>query len=257
MLETAATSAWTSATPAAAWWQDRSGRLHSGTAESTPARLTASRPSSAAGALREAARRRGGVRVASTFTGPYGHRASRSRRDIECELPHVVARRAAIRAERVLGALASNAHDATRSGTCRRRLRCTWLRLNGTWLRLTSTTTPGLRVPARNARLLSTDGDRHEFPVLGHRVLVFLPQVFPFDQHIDTGWKGVREVRVLGAVKRDSARVLLAAKNELRFLFAAGHVAPYWHRDGHERHHDRNHDKQGRHRISALACLTV
>jgi hypothetical protein len=61
----------------------------------------------------------------------------------------------------------------------------------------------------------------------------------------------------LARVEVDRTCDLLAAKHQLRFLFALCLRSPNRHRDGHEDHHDADADEQCRHRVSALVALTT
>jgi hypothetical protein len=100
----------------------------------------------------------------------------------------------------------------------------------------------------------ASDRDDLELSILGHRVLVFLPEESLLNQDVDAR----REVTGahLALVVVDRPRVLLAPENELGFLLALRLVTPDGHRHGHQQHHHADADQQRRHRISALAVLT-
>jgi hypothetical protein len=169
-------------------------------------------------------------------TGPAASTRSTTSLSVGCdlpgELPEVVARRAAEGPDRCLLALAGHAADATHRHP----------RLLGI-LRLLRILDPWCGL--RHAR-------RDELPLafLGKRILVFLPEVPAFDEHVDVRRKGAG----LSLIGGNRARVLIAAKDRFFFLLALGLMSPHRHGDGHEDGHDGHHDEQGRHRVSTLAA---
>ena len=183
--------------------------------------------------------------------GP-GHVAARTVDHVERERPEVVSSLVLIGPDRRFGALAGDAHDATANEATRlplsalwrgRALRrrhaaaaCRWRRACA-WLRRC-----GARLPLGVA-----DGNRPELAIRRHRILVFLPEITPLHEHVDARRK---VVSVLRSIERDCAGVLLAAKNEFRFFFPAGEVAPGGQRHGHQDGHDGEGDEQRRHRIT-------
>jgi hypothetical protein len=177
--------------------------------------------------------------------------------DVERERPLVVSRRAAIRTERCLGALAPHAHDSahdrpTAAGLRRperRRRRETSSRR--TLLRRRRL--PSSLALRRNPRLiLRRHRNDDELSVLRHRILVFLAKEPAVDQRVDTGWERVRLLGVLATEERDGARVLLAAEHQLGFLFAPRLLTPYRHGNRHQNGHDGQHDEQRGHGVTLL-----
>jgi hypothetical protein len=227
-------------------------------AEATPARVAT---------LRQAAWPHWVVGVASTAIGGVCHRQStaRPRRDVERKQPLVVSRRAPVRTDRRLLALAANARNAAchsaRAGWLQWRVTSAgWL--SGVRRREAALTSAGLgraglRLAAWYPGLLGAEAKRHELAVLRHRVLVFLAQESVLNQKVDAGRKRVRDVLVLELEKGYRSRVLLAAKHELGFLFPLRLVAPDRHQDRQQDSHNREGYQEGRHRVSALSALTA
>jgi hypothetical protein len=89
---------------------------------------------------------------------------------------------------------------------------------------------------------------RHEVSV-GDRIFVLLPQELLFDQQVDR-WR----IRVGELLLKhpDGMSDLLAAEDELFFLFPLDHLFPHRHGHGHHHGHHRNPDDQGRHGIASL-----
>ena len=94
------------------------------------------------------------------------------------------------------------------------------------------------RVRLRRCLLIGVD--QLEFSVSGHRVLVLLSQEVLGQKDVEIRRKCVR---VLALKKRDRPRVLLAAEDQLGFLFTLRGGAPG--REGHaqEDRHDRHADQ--------------
>jgi hypothetical protein len=110
-----------------------------------------------------------------------------------------------------------------------------------------------LRIDAGQGR--AADGDDLELSVLSHRVLVFLAEEPLLNEDVDA-WREVAGSH-LPLVMVDGPRILLAAEDELDFLFPLRLVPPDGHGDRHQHHHDRERDQQRRHRIPALTFLTL
>jgi len=73
-------------------------------------------------------------------------------------------------------------------------------------------------------------------------------------EYIETG--RIVAAAHLPHIEIDPARNLLAAEDQLGFLFTLCLGSPHGHRDGHHDHHDADADQQRRHRVSALTALT-
>lgn len=164
------------------------------------------------------------------------HRAAGPRRQVEGKQPLVVLGLTAVDAQRILFALTAHPHHAPHHRSIRRGLNR--LQAAGTRLR---------RDHGANAHDL-------ELAILGHWILVLLAKVAAFDERVDAGWKGVRDVRVLEPVEGDRARVLLSAPDQFGFLFTTGFLAPHRHRDRHQDAHDGERHEQCGHRVSELVC---
>ena len=176
--------------------------------------------------------------------------AARPWRDVEREVPLVVARCSPIGTNRRLLTLAAHAHDAADS---ERRAAGRWSHragggsAAGTWRWHRTRLRGHARLELRRHR------HDHELAVLRHRVLVLLPQIPPIDQRLDARRQRVRNLRVLKSVQRDGSSVLLAAKHELGFPFAPRFVPPDGHRHGHQDGHDCQGNQQGRHGIAGFS----
>jgi hypothetical protein len=93
-------------------------------------------------------------------------------------------------------------------------------------------------------RLARYDGDE---VVVRDRIFVFLTQEVLFDQHIQIGRRGVRELALKEA---NCMSVLLPAEYQLLFFLALGHLFPHWHGDCHHDGHDAQGNQQDHHRVA-------
>ncbi len=108
---------------------------------------------------------------------------------------------------------------------------------------------PGTWPPGTPA-LACTEAPGQELEVAaGDGVLVLLPQVAVVEEHVDAGRQRVGE---LALIEGDRPRVLLAAEDQLGFLFTPGRRVPDRERDGHHHRHHAHGDEQRRHRVAAL-----
>ena len=171
---------------------------------------------------------------------------------VERERPEVVSSLVLVDPDRRFRALAGDAHDAAANEAARltlgalrrgRRLRSRHAAASCRW----RCASARLRGSAARLCLRVADGHHAELAVRRHRVLVLLPEIAPLHEHVDARRK---VVSVPGSIESDRASVLLASKNEFRFLFAAGEMAPGGQRHGHEDGHDGEGDEQRRHRIT-------
>jgi len=183
----------------------------------------------------------------------------------EQEQPFVVVSAASfVQAECRFLALASDAHDSTASagsraaGEWRRRRRRISRRRRAEASRRGPRTAAS--DPWRLLRRTSLSGnsargqDHIPLPILRHGVLVFLSNEAALHEYIETG--RIVAAAHLPHIEIDPARNLLAAEDQLGFLFTLCLGSPHGHRDGHHDHHDADADQQRRHRVSALTALT-
>jgi hypothetical protein len=105
-----------------------------------------------------------------------------------------------------------------------------------------------------HARLIGTRGERLELAVLRHRILVLLAEVSALHQRIDAG-------RVLIAVfpveQIDRAGVLFPTESQFGLFLSLRLLTPRWQEGAHHDRHHADAHQQRRHRVSALACLTL
>ena len=88
----------------------------------------------------------------------------------------------------------------------------------------------------------------------GDRVLVFLPEKFLRDKHIDIRGECAHE---LATEEFDSPCVLPPSENELGLLLTLGHLFPDWHGNGHQDGHDTQGHDQSRHRVAAIVEIAI
>jgi hypothetical protein len=91
--------------------------------------------------------------------------------------------------------------------------------------------------------------------VFGHWIFELLTKKVPLHQDVDAWRKHTRAG--LALIQRNRLRVLLAAKDQLHFLLALRLMTPHGKGGGHQHRHDSQTDQQRRHRVAALAALTL
>jgi hypothetical protein len=112
----------------------------------------------------------------------------------------------------------------------------------------------GSAASAGHAWLIGTRGQRLELAVLRHRILVLLAEVSTLNQCVDAGRV---LIPVLPVEQIDRAGVLFPAEGQFGLFLSLRLLTPRWQEGAHhDRHHGHAH-QQRRHRISALACLTL
>jgi len=186
----------------------------------------------------------------------------------EEERPFVVMVPPQIETDRLILALAADAHHAAGNGApakgaalrhARRRLgRPTGRpgRQRSAAARSHLTRLTGLARLARNARLRDLPGsaarpNQIEI-VVRDRVLEFLAEEVPLNEQIDAR----RQRLGLFVEQPNRPDVLLAAPDEFCFLLALGLMAPHGQGDGHQNRHHRKRHEQCRHRVPACSALT-
>jgi hypothetical protein len=94
--------------------------------------------------------------------------------------------------------------------------------------------------------------ERLKLTVLRHGILVFLAEITSLNQNVDAR----RKAPVFELVKSYGSRVLLAAENQLLFLFPLGLEAPGRGHSHQQNGHHAQRDEQRRHGIAAISILT-
>jgi hypothetical protein len=224
-------------------------------------RTAATRATFATGAATSRTLLTGALGARSLLTGVLGtrHVAARAVHHVERERPEIVSSLVLVDPDRRFGALAGDAHDAATNEATRltlsalRRGRALRSRHAAASCRRRCASA-GLRRSAARLPLRVADGNRAELAVRRHRILVLLPEIAALHEYVDTRRK---VVSVLRSIESNRAGVLLAAKDEFRFLFPAGEMAPGRQRHGHEDGHDGEGDEQRRHRITPSIYSTA
>jgi hypothetical protein len=119
-----------------------------------------------------------------------------------------------------------------------------------TWLVAAASLRAGSRL---RSWLVGANGQRQKILTVGG-ILPFLPQISPLNERVDAGriLSGI-----LDGIEVDRARVLFAAKGELRFLLPLHLLPPHRQQRGHHDRHDRDAYQHRRQRVSPLAALTL
>jgi hypothetical protein len=119
--------------------------------------------------------------------------------------------------------------------------------------------TSGLRTSALGAsgllRQVDARKERLKLAVLGHRILVFLPEKLLLDENVER--RRPRARAHFHLPEPDRPHVLLATEHQFRFLFALRLLPPGWQRRGHEDGHHGEADQQRRHRVAVFPVLTL
>lgn len=192
------------------------------------------------------------------LTAPAG--TARLLHDVE-ERPLVVMVPSLIETNRFLFALAHHAHQAARNGAAESSARGRRPGAKASRGRTAATGLRAARLPATDAaaadRLPTLAGDaaacrNRDEVVARDRIFEFLADVAPLDQDVDARRKRLG----LRLVEPNRPDVLLAAEDELGFLFALRLMTPHGHGDGHQHRHHGERDEQRRHRVPFLAGLT-
>jgi len=199
--------------------------------------------------------------TAAAATGHLAAGSTGSRRGVGIhEGPLVVMRPAFVDEDRRLFALTGHTKNAPSGSTDTRRL-LRLLRLLSRGRHSCSTGRTGAARPASTRtgaarrRQVRADVQRLELAVLGHRVLVLLPEIFLLDEDVEVRRAGARPH--LHLPEADRANVLFAAKNQLGFFLALSLVPPGGKQRSHEHGHHGEADQQRRHGVTPLAVLTL
>jgi hypothetical protein len=175
------------------------------------------------------------------------------------ELPFVVMGSALVDADRGFFAFADDAHhaaDASRKRRARllRSLSPPTGQLGLTPARRLTPSTWGI-LNTRLRRLNASRRNDDKFAILHHRIFELLSKESLLHQYVDA--RRIHARAILPLIQRNGLRVLLAAEDQFHFLLALRLMAPHWQRCGHQDRHHPETDQQRRHRISALAALTL
>jgi hypothetical protein len=90
--------------------------------------------------------------------------------------------------------------------------------------------------------------------VVGDRILVSLAQVLLVDEHVEVRRQ---RARLPALEKLDCPRVLLAAKDELRFLLSPRHLLPHGHGRRHQNRDDAQPDEECHHGVAAVGAAPL
>src|SRR3954469_3637828 len=239
-----------------AWRAESAGRSDAGSAASPSSRRAHARALAGLPALRSTTR-------LSALRSSAAGRLLRHH-----EHPLVVMVAPLIEANRLVLALAADAHDPANHGSAES---AAGTRAEAAGRRDAAATArgglPAPTWPRRLARLAggsTTRGRRRLLPgltgntaladklkvVVGDRIFVFFADKSACHEQVDATGHRLRA----GLVQPQGAHVLLAAEDQFFFLFALRLLAPDRQRDRHQHRHHRQRDQQGGHRETALGA---